>query len=317
MNYLVVILPKLLSFLLLIGLGYLISALGLIRREGLSSLSALLIRVVLPCLTVSLMHQRGTSFASLLDCWQMVLWQVGGYLVLAAAGIACTRLFRIQPPRSNVHQGCMVGGNYAFVVIPMIMALYAGTEGEQYIPICSAVDTIVVWTLGLALFTRGTAVQGESKLKALCKRLMNPIIVAILGMLVLNSLRVSLPELVLDLCGDIGGISYSLGLIYVGCSVYYLNKGSLSLLKPVSLILVTKLFLVPLLVYLAASRFLPETESVILMLITGAPSMTTSVMIADQHGLDVDYAATAVFATTLGCLISVPLLFAVVALLHL
>ncbi|MGM9548667.1 MAG: AEC family transporter [Faecousia sp.] len=316
MNYLVVILPKLLSFLLLIGLGYLISALGIVRREGLSSLSALLIRVALPCLTVSLMHQRGTTFASLLDCRRMVLWQVGGYLVLAAAGIACTRLFRIKAPRSNVHQGCMVGGNYAFVVIPMIMALYAGTDGEQYIPICSAVDTIVVWTLGLALFTRGISGR-EPKLKTLCKRLMNPIVLAIFGMLTLNSLGVQLPELILDLCADIGGISYSLGLIYVGCNVFYLNKGSLSLMKPVSLILLTKLLLVPLLMYLAASRFLPETEAVILMLIMGAPSMTTSVMIADQHGLDVDYAATAVFATTLGCLLSVPLLFAAKALLHL
>lgn len=316
MHYLMIILPKLLSFLLLIGLGYLISRLGLIRQEGLSSLSALLIRVVLPCLTVSLMHQRGTTFVSLFRCRQLVLWQLGGYLVLAAVGIGCTRLLGLKGTRANVHRGCMVGGNFAFVVIPMIMALYAGTEGEQYVPICSAVDTIVVWTLGLALFTHGTGDRGEPLLKTLGKRLLNPIILAIVGMLVLNSLGIALPELVLELCGDIGNISYSLGLIYVGCSVFYLKKGSLSLLKPVSLILLTKLFLVPLLMYAAASRFLPETEAVILLLILGAPSMTTSVMIADQYQLDTDYAATAVFVTTLGCMVTLPLLFLAVSLLH-
>lgn len=316
MHYLMIILPKLLSFLLLIGLGYLISRLGLIRQEGLSSLSALLIRVVLPCLTVSLMHQRGTTFVSLFRCRQLVLWQLGGYLVLAAVGIGCTRLLGLKGTRANVHRGCMVGGNFAFVVIPMMMALYAGTEGEQYVPICSAVDTIVVWTLGLALFTHGTSDRGEPLLKTLGKRLVNPIILAIVGMLVLNSLGVALPDMVLELCGDIGNISYSLGLIYVGCSVFYLKKGSVSLLKPVSLILLTKLFLVPLLMYAAASRFLPETEAVILMLILGAPSMTTSVMIADQYQLDTDYAATAVFVTTLGCMVTLPLLFLAVSLTH-
>ena len=316
MHYLMIILPKLSSFLLLIGLGYLISRLGIIRQEGLSSLSALLIRVVLPCLTVSLMHQRGTTFGSLLSCRQFVFWQLGGYLALGAVGVCCAQLLRLKSPRSNVHQGCMVGGNYAFVVIPMIMALYAGTEGEQYIPICSAVDTIAVWTMGLALFTHGTGSQGESPLKSLGKRLLNPIIFAIVGMLVLNSLGITLPNMVLELCGDIGAISYSLGLIYVGCSVFYLKKGSLSLLKPVSLILLTKLLLVPLLMYAAASRFLPEMESVILMLVMGAPSMTTSVIIADQYHLDSDYAATAVFVTTLGCLVTVPLLFLAVSLLH-
>ena len=316
MHYLMIILPKLSSFLLLIGLGYLISRLGIVRQEGLSSLSGLLIRVVLPCLTVSLMYQRGTTFASLLRCRQFVLWQLGGYLALGAVGVCCARLLRLKSPRSNVHQGCMVGGNYAFVVIPMIIALYAGTEGEQYIPICSAVDTIVVWTMGLALFTHGTGDREERPLKTLGKRLLNPIIFAIVGMLVLNSLGMTLPEMVLELCGDIGNISYSLGLIYVGCSVFHLKKGSLSLLKPVSLILLTKLLLVPLLVYVAASRFLPEMEAVILMLVMGAPSMTTSVMIADQYNLDSDYAATAVFVTTLGCLVTIPLLFLAVSLLH-
>lgn len=316
MNYLVIILPKLVSFLLLIGLGYFISKLGLIKQEGLSSLSALLIRVVLPCLTVSLMHQRGTTFSSLLECRQMVMWMIIGYLALAATGIVCTKLFKIRKPLSNVHEGCMVGGNYAFVVIPMIMALYSGTDSEQYIPICSAVDTIVVWTLGLALFTRGTGDRGESILKTLGKRLLNPIIIAIVGMLTLNSLHIELPAMILDLCGDIGGISYSLGLIYVGCSVCYLRKGSIAMLKPVSLIVLTKLFLVPFVMYAIASHFMPEPESVILMLVLGAPSMTTSVMIADQYKLDPDYAATAVFLTTLCCMVTIPMLFLAVSLLH-
>ena len=45
------------------------------------------------------------------------------------------------------------------------------------------------------------------------------------------------------------------------------------------------------------------------MLIAGAPSMTTSCMIANQYGLDEEYASTAVFVTTLCCMVTIPILF--------
>lgn len=50
------------------------------------------------------------------------------------------------------------------------------------------------------------------------------------------------------------------------------------------------------------------------MLIAGAPSMTTSCMIAGQYGLDEDYASTAVFVTTICCMVTIPLLFLTSAL---
>lgn len=309
MNYLVIIFPKLFSFLILIVLGLTVSKLGIVTKDGMPTLSSLLIKIVLPCLTISLLHQQNTTFADLLFYHRIIVWQIGMYCVLALIGVLCARLAKLTYPVSNVHQGCMVGGNYSFVVIPMIMALFTANEGQQYIPICSTVDTLVVWTLGLALFTHGVPLRNASKLKSLAKRLINPILVTILGMLTLNSIGIELPGITIELCEEIGNISYSLGLVYVGCSIFYLKKGSLSALKSVSLIILTKLLIVPFLLYMVASHFIPETESIILMLIAGAPSMTTSCLIADQYCLDQDYAATAVFATTICCLLTIPLLF--------
>ena len=42
--------------------------------------------------------------------------------------------------------------------------------------------------------------------------------------------------------------------------------------------------------------------------------MTTSCMIANQYGLDEDYASTAVFVTTICCMVTIPLLFLASAL---
>ena len=49
---------------------------------------------------------------------------MAGYVLLAAVGLLCVRLAEIRPTTSNVHVGCMIGGNYGFVVIPILMALY-------------------------------------------------------------------------------------------------------------------------------------------------------------------------------------------------
>ena len=313
MSYLLILLPKLTGFMILIALGFTVSKLGIIKEEGLPTLSGFLIKVVLPILTISIMDQRGTTFMDLFSYRKMVLCQIGAYLILAAVGILVSRAMKLSFPIRNLHQGCMVGGNYAFFCIPLIMALFTADDGQQYIPICSAVDTIVVWTLAVSLFTHGSLKEGDSRIKDLLSKLLHPIMIAILGMLLINSLHVQIPTFILDVCDGIGDISYSLGLIYVGANICYMKKGSKELIRPVGMIVLMKLLIVPFVVYLIASRFMPQTESIILMIITGAPTMTTSTMIAQQYGMDGDYCATAVFITTICCLFTIPILFVLIS----
>jgi len=196
-------------------------------------------------------------------------------------------------------------GNYAYMVLPLIYALFDGTYGVDYIPICSTVDTVVVWTLGLTLFTWVKGNGGAASLK----KLWNPITGSILLGLLLNSLSIRIPDAVMDIVTQVGETSGSWGLIYMGCNLALIKKFELQSLKRISMLVATKLLLIPVLIYALASHFLPETESIILMLIAGAPSMTTTAIIAKQYNLDQDYAAEAVSITTISCLVTVPLLF--------
>ncbi len=315
MDYFIIIAPKLVTFFLLIALGFLISKVGIFPQSCLPSISAFLLKVVLPCLTVSLLCERGTTWSDLADFHGIVIGQMLSYVLLALAGLLSVKLLRIRVVRTaNVHIGCMIGDNYGFVVIPILMALYTPENGQQYIPICSAVDTLMVWTLGLYFFTRGIEKAGEPWYRILLKRLCNPILISIILILTLNSLSVTLPTPVLDVCTNVGNISYSLGMIYIGCSICFLKKGSLGCLKTLWLLVAAKLYLMPLLIYAVTGSFLTETERVVVMLIAGAPSMTTSCMIANEYSLDEDYASTAVFVTTICCMVTIPLLFLTSAL---
>ena len=77
------------------------------------------------------------------------------------------------------------------------------TGGDKYIPICSVVDTAVVWTLGLLLFL-GRSGRREN----ICKKVVTtPIFISILIGLALTTLSVPVPALVMDVVTAVGDTS--------------------------------------------------------------------------------------------------------------
>ena len=308
MAYFSVLLPKLASFLILIGLGVGIARAGIVTRESLPAFSAFLVKVVLPCLIVTLLVQRGTTFASLADDGAFVLCQAGMYCLMGAAGLLTVRLTGLGPKAAAVYRGDCVGGNHAFVFIPLAMSLFSPEGGQRYIPISSAVDTFFVWTLGLSLYTLRSGQRTGGLLPAL-KKLVNPIMGALLATLCLNSLGLSIPEVVLSPIRSVSAISDSLGLLYVGCGMYYLRRDSRGMLRPSLIFLAVKLLAVPVVVFVLSSCFLPREGALALMLISGSPAMTTSCTIAGQYDLDEGFAAAMVLVSTLGCMVTIPILF--------
>ncbi len=311
MEYFSVFLPKMINFLLLILIGVAAVRIKIVNNKNLSVLSGLLLKIILPFLNLSLLYERKITFMDLWSYREMVFWQVFMYLLLAVTGIVCTKLARMKYPQSNVHRGGMVGGNFAFMVLPLMYTLFEGTRGLDYIPLCATVDTVVVWTLGLTLFTWEKGSKGAASFR----KLWNPITGSILLGLLLNTFAVRVPDVVMDVVDQLGGTSGSLGMLYVGCNLALLGSVKLEALKKVSILAVTKLLLIPFVVYVLSSRFLPEMESMILMLIAGAPTMTTTTIVARQYQLDTDYAAEAVAITTACSLVTLPVLFFIVSLL--
>lgn len=105
MNYFALILPKLVSFLILLSVGYFVAWRGILRREGMASIAALLIRVALPCLSADLLIEQGIDVASLADYVIPVLWMLAAYAVMTAVGAAGARLAGLKGRLKNVHIG--------------------------------------------------------------------------------------------------------------------------------------------------------------------------------------------------------------------
>ena len=305
MEYFSIIIPKLINLLLLLLLGVFASRIQILTKEKLKVLQDLLMNIILPILSFNLLLEQKVTFFDLLSLKEMVFAQLCIYPVLILVGIISTKFMRMKYPQSNVHWGCMISGNYAYVVIPLIYALYQGTPATVFIPLGCSVEALVIWTMGITLYTWGQGGYGLSGLK----KMLNPITFAVLLGFLVNTIALPLPVILTDTISQVGSMSTPLGMIYLGASLCFMEWGNLNNLEHALVYVATKMFLVPLLVYVAASHFFPEAESIVLMLTCASPSTTIAVMIARQNELDVDYAGEIVSVSTLSCAVTIPLLF--------
>lgn len=312
MQYFFIILPKLVSFCILILLGVLMVKVRVITPENISLLSGLIVKLILPCLILSLVWENQTTFASLWDFRRIALWQGSTYFMLIALSYLIIRICHLTPPTSNANHGCMIGGNYGFVVIPLMMALFTENGGQQYIPICAAIDTLFVWTIGMYLFT--TVKGREKKKKFPLKKVLNPVFCTFLAGLTICSLHMPLPKTVVSVFDQLSSVT-CLGLVYLGSALCFVDLKHFRNVKPILLIVLFRQILLPIGLHLFTKPFLPEVERMCIVLVTAAPSLSSASMIARQHHLDENYASSAVFITTITSGITIPLIFYLMAIL--
>lgn len=305
MEYFSIIIPKLLNLLILLLLGVFAARIRIVTKEKLKVLQDLLMNIILPILSFNLLLEQKVTFFDLLSLKEMVFAQLCIYPVLILAGFISVKLLGMKYPQSNVHMGCMISGNYAYVVLPLIYALYQGTPATVFIPLGCSVEALVIWTVGITLYTWG---QGGYGLLGL-KKMLNPITFAVLLGFLVNTIALPLPVILTDTISQVGTMSTPLGMIYLGASLCFMEWKNLNNLKSSLVYVMTKMFLVPLLVYAASSHFFTEAECIVLMLTCASPSTTIAVMIARQNQLDVDYAGEIVSISTLSCALTIPLLF--------
>ena len=312
MQYFYIILPKLVSFCILILLGVLLVKIRVITQDNLSLLSGLVVKLILPCLILSLVWENQTTFSSLWSFHRIVLWQGSTYFMLILCSLLIIHVFRLKSPTSNTLHGCMIGGNYGFVVIPLMLALFSDLGGEKYIPVCAAIDTLFVWTLGMYLFTnvKGRTVKKTNPLK----KVLNPVVCTFLVGMTICSLQIPLPAPVVSVFTQLGDVS-CLGLVYLGACLCFIDFKHFHNYKPILCIVLLRQIVLPVFIHLISKPFLPDVERMCIVLITAAPSLSAATMIARQNHLDSDFAASAVFITTIASAVTIPLVFFLMAVL--
>lgn len=297
----------------LIACGFYTRKRGIISAQGTTELSRLTTDLIYPALILTSVTQLSAGELSenlLLPLLVMAIAFTG-----LGLGLLALRVLRPMPPdtaRAFLFH-CLIN-NYLFLPLPLVLFLY-NERGVALLVFSSIGYELVLWTLGVILFTRGTTI-----LQRLRQMISPPFVALVLG-LVWVLLRDGLgwePQGILAPVRDaLFFVTKTLGQALVTFAV--LVAGSrFAVLKPRTMLggrlwLVSgiRLLLVPL-IMLPLLQLIPlePVARGILFIVAVMPSAMVSVLFSERYGGDSEFIAGALLLTHLGALVTVPVFLA-------
>ena len=289
---------QLVLFMILI-IGIICSRLKIISKEGQGSLSNLLINIVLPCNIIA-------SFSSHIESGDMaknlILALVLSAVIQALAVLFGGKLFSRFPKNEKdvMHYG-LICSNSSFIGMPVADNIY-GSLGVVYVSMFQLPIRITMWTLGLALFTD---VDRKSAIKTI---LLHPCIVSMAIGIIIMVFAPPLPGFVTSTIDYLSKCTIPLSMLIIGCILSdctikeIFDKSALYF----SLI---RLVIFPLVVF--AILKLIHIDDVLLgvsVIMSGMPAGSTTAILADKYNCDSEFASEIVFVSTMGSLITIPIL---------
>ena len=297
------LLNKMVVFLVLMVIGYLLARSGKLDRGAIKALSSLTLNVFL---TGSILNSTlGTGvelgWAELGRVF-LVVWvmQLLGYLVAWLVA----RLMPGDREHKSLFELLMAMGNSMFVALPIVDALFPGSRAVFYVSLSCLPFNVLLFTYGVWLLQRG---RENSRLRL--RDIFSIPLLAALAALVLFLLKPPVPAAVKGLISTLAGATTPMSMLVIGASL-----GSVSLLdafRNVRLYAASavRLLLIPLITWFVIGLLTQDPVlRMTMMVVAGSPSAVVITVMANQYDRDPVYTAEGTLQSTALSLFTIPLL---------
>jgi predicted permease len=298
------VLLALLPIILLIGLGV-----ELRRRQFLADIfwpqaERLGYFILLPAL---FFHGLATAQLGELPIWELAGTLVISTIAVASLLMAARPLLRVDGPGfTSVFQGSVRFNNY--VAVTLAGALF-GAKGIAYAAICNAAIVPIVNLLCILVFAQ----HGNMRLTAsgvLRQVATNPLVLACLAGITLQTLGLRIPEGVEPTLRTLGAASLPLGLLCVGAALNF--SSARQWVRPVASSSCVKFLLMPAATVLAGFTLgLQGPGLAVALLFQAMPTASSAYIMARQLGGDAPLMAGITAAQTVLAAIVIPIVFVI------
>ena len=278
------------NIFVLMGVGFLLRRIGLLKKEAERALTDLVLYVVLPC-SIFKSFIGSQADAGRADCLAALLVSVG---IQALALLYARFAFPAQHPDRRASLGfSMICSNAGFLGNPVAEGLF-GAGGLMLASIYLIPQRIMMWSEGLAMFS-----GVSDKRTAVKKVLTHPCVIACFLGLIVMATGWTVPELILTPVRTVAQCNTPLSMMVIGMILTEMDVKALKD-RTILLFALHRLVLMPLIVYLACLA-LPVSASVrgVCTILAAMPAGATSSMLAAKYGRDPQFAARLVVFTTL------------------
>lgn len=299
MNNFIISLNTIMPLFLTVAFGYFLKKKGVYDQKTLKQMNNLVFKFLLPLLLFNNVYK--TKLETAFNLKLMGYCIIAILTLVAVSWVLIPRIEKDNKKRGVIIQG-IFRSNFVILGLPIAASLYSENEiGAVALSIAVIVPTFNVLAVIVLEVFRGE----RPDLKKISKGIAtNPLMIgSVLGLIALY-LGIKLPTFLEKTISDISKIGSPLAIILLGGSFEFEAVGKH--LKSTLLVVISKLFLVPLLI-LPVFIYLGfrNVELLTVFLIFGTPTAVSSYTMAEQMGGDGELAGQIVIFTSLICIVSI------------
>lgn len=300
-----IVLNQILIMFILILVGYICYKLKIIDETLNRKLSDLLLLLVSPFLIFN-SYQREFSKELLAG----LLISLGLAVITHLFGILAAYVFlRGRNPDVVIERFSVIYSNCGFIGIPIINGIF-GSEGVFYITAYITIFNLFLWTQGLIMM------NGVQSPKTMVKTLISPTLVSIILGFIFFITQLRLPPIIFDSMEYVAAMNTPLAMIIAGVTIAQTNIWRIFIKPRIYLAVFLKLIFIPVILLLIYSKLQLEVPVLAAAVLAAAcPTGATGTVFAIRYQKNALYASEIFAMTTLGALITIPVIMAVMDLI--
>ena len=296
---------QMLSLLVMIAAGWIAARAKMIDTHTNSHMSQLIVNIFNPLLVLS---SAAGSVGQVPPSRLLTVFliAIGMFLFFILAGSILAPFFDKDPFQRKIFQLMFVFSNLGFIGIPVVSSVL-GAEYVVYVSEFLLIYNLVFYTYGVTLM-RGRFALGS------LRALLNPGNAACILAMILVLANIPLPGFLHTAVDYLGGAASPLALMAVGFTLANANPKEIFGDKRLYLFVFLKLLVLPCLM-LPLLRLLPIDAPLVsvCLVMFGMPVGNMPLMLIVQKGLDGKVCTASVLLSTILCVVTVPILVALVS----
>jgi len=300
-------LQSVLSIIIIIGIGYLLTWKGWFNEETGKLFTKVVINVSLPALMLS--NLMGTfDRAALSAAIGGVAIPFASMLISFGIAVVISYILKVEKGRIGTFQMMFFVSNTIFMGMPVNMALF-GEQSTPYVLLYYIANTTMMWTLGIYLIQRdGGKRQGSLFSMQTVKGIFTPPLMGFMAAVVLIMLGIKLPRFVMETAEYLGGITTPLSLLFIGITFRSINLKDIRFSRDMAAIMLGRFIISPLVVIgLSNLMGVPWIMKAVFTIQAAMPIATQASIVSKAYDADYQYATVMVTITTTASLIFIPI----------
>lgn len=296
------VLAEMLVILFAIAAGYGANRLGYLGGETDQKLSKLILNITMPAMIVSAVI-TGEELPEISVILSILEVGVVFYVLEFAFVLTVPKLLPGTAGQKGVYRYTLAFPNVGFIGYPVAVALY-GDGALFYAAILALPFNLLSYSLGPLMLA------GAGRFR--WRQLLSPCIVASVLGLVLALTRLRPPAIVGEMLDFVGSITVPLSLLVVGSLLAHMSPGKVLRSPRLWVLSVLRLLVMPAILCLVLRGM--HIEAMVLGIAVsqmGMPVAVNGTLLSMEYGGDTEAMAQVTFLTTLGAIVTIPVLAAV------